>query len=66
MVSTARSMIAPDFKLLANEDLLEAVSRLERTVADLAGAEGEIGMRVRNAYAEKLDAARAELSRRAA
>lgn len=49
---------------MADDQLAEAIKSLERNVAQLCYARGEIGARIRQGYADALDAAQAELERR--
>lgn len=59
-------MTAHRFRLLADEELLDATARLEAVVAGLQHAQHEAGLRIKATYQEHLDAARTELARRRA
>lgn len=61
----ARARMNPGaFRILDDQELLDAAARLEQTVDELAEARTEIGLRVKLNYAEALTAARVELARR--
>ncbi|MGE0875663.1 MAG: hypothetical protein AB7O31_13450 [Burkholderiales bacterium] len=49
---------------MSDDQLADAVDRLQRTVADLQHARGEVGLRIRATYAQALDEALDERERR--
>ncbi len=52
------------FRAMSDDQLADAVDRLQRTVADLQHARGEVGLRIRATYAQALDEALDERERR--
>ena len=52
------------FRLMADDQLGEAIARLQRTVSCMSNARGEIGARIRAQYQAALDAAHDEVERR--
>ena len=53
-----------EFRLMADDQLAEAIARLARTCGCMSGARGEIGARIRAQYQSMLDAAQDEIERR--
>jgi len=51
-------------RMMADEDLAETISRLQRLVVELRHAQGEAGRLIRLGYVDALDAAQAEQERR--
>ena len=64
MNATATRERNPSLAVLADDELLELVARLQRQVEAMRHAQGEVGIRIRTTYADALDQAENELQRR--